>query len=341
MTVSRVINAEWEVTSATAQRVREAIEALGYRPNPLARSLRTGHDEALGLVVETIGDPFFAAMTEAVEESARKAGLFLIIASAGKSPEEERAVILDLLHRSVSGLIIVPCLLAYGKERLPIGAGGVPVVFVDRPPIDLEADTVLVHNEDGVRHATAHLIAHGHRRIAFAGTGIERFSLQRRFEGYCNALGDAGIEYDPSLVVSYTPDTRDHPPALTKVLTLRDPATAVLSANEMASLEVVRELHSLARTDIALVSFDDFAIAESLTPPVTVARQDPALMGRTATYLLLRRIRGDTSPPRHVLLSTTFLERGSGEIEPRSTSDLRSQAGTGLPQPVPVRAPPN
>jgi LacI family transcriptional regulator len=341
MTVSRVINADSEVTSATAQRVREAIETLGYRPNPLARSLRTGHDEAIGLVVETIGDPFFAAVTEAVEEAARKAGLFLIIASTGKSPDQERAVILDLLHRSVCGLIVVPCFLAYGKERLPIGAGGVPVVFVDRPPIDLEADTVLVHNEDGARHATAHLIAHGHRRIAFAGTGIERFSLQRRLDGYRSALADAGIAYDPSLVVSYAPDTHERSPVLAKVLTLGDPATAVLSANAVASLEVVRELHSLARTDIAFVSFDDFAIADSLTPPVTVARQDPALMGRTATYLLLRRIRGDTGPPRHVLLPTTFLERGSGEIEPRSASDLRSAARTGLRQSVPVHARPN
>ena len=316
MTVSRVINADPEVTPTTARRVREAIELLNYRPNPLARSLRTGRDEAIGLVVESIGDPFFAAVTEAVEEAARRAGLFLIIASAGRSPDQERAVVLGLLHRSVCGLIVVPCLLKYGKERLPIGTGGVPVVFIDRPPVDLEADTVLIHNEDGARHATSHLIAHGHRRIAFVGTGIERFSLQRRFDGYRSALADAGIAYDPSLLVSYASDEQERAPILSKVLKLRNPATAVLSGNAVASLEVARELHRMERTDIAFVSFDDFAIADSLTPPVTVARQDPALMGRTAMYLLLRRIRGDVSPPRHELLPTTFIVRGSGEIEP-------------------------
>lgn len=315
-TVSRVVNEDPEVTEATAARVRSAIEALGYRPNPLARSLRTGRDEAIGLVVETISDPFFAAVTETVEEAAREAGLFLIIASAGRTPDQERAVVLGLLHRSVCGLIVVPCSLAYARERLPIGPGGVPVVFIDRPPTGLEVDTVVVDNEGSAQRATAHLVAHGHRRIAFVGTAIERFPLRQRLSGYSAALAAAGIEFDPELVVSHARMADGDAPLLSGVLSLEDPATAVLSANAVASLDVVRHLHGCARTDVAFVSFDDFPIAESLSPPVTVARQDPALMGRTAIELLLRRIRGDDSPPQRLVLPTTFVERGSGEIAP-------------------------
>lgn len=315
-TVSRVVNADPEVTAVTAARVREAIAALGYRPNPLARSLRTGRDEAVGLVVESIGDPFFAAVIEAIEEAAREAGLFLIIASAGASIEQERAVVLGMLHRSVCGLLVVPCMLDYGSEGLTIGAGGVPVVFLDRPPRDLDADTVLVDNENSARLATAHLVAHGHRRIAFVGTAIGRFPLKQRLEGYRNALAEAGIAYDDDLVVSHSRAAPGHAPLLTSVLEGRDPATAVLSANAVASLDVVSELHGSGRTDVAFVSFDDFPIADALTPPVTVARQDPALMGRTAMELLLRRIRGDASPAQHLLLPTTFVERGSGEVAP-------------------------
>jgi LacI family transcriptional regulator len=318
-TVSRVVNADPDVTPATAKRVREAIEMLGYRPNPLARSLRTGRDDAIGLVVETIGDPFFAEMTEAVEEAAREAGLFLIIASAGESADQERAVLRGLLHRSVCGLIVVPCFLNYGTERLSIGVGGVPVVFVDRPPVGLEADTVLVDNEESARQATAHLIVHGHRRIAFVGTFIDRFPLRQRLAGYQSALEAAQIEYDPDLVVWHFRSGHEHPPVISPALAFEDPPTAVFSANAVASLDVVRELHRIGRTDVAFVSFDDFPTADSLTPPVTVARQDPALMGRTATDLLLARIRGDDSPPRRVHLATAFDVRGSGELLAPST----------------------
>lgn len=323
-TVSRVVNDDPEVTVVTAQRVREAVDALGYRPNPLARSLRTGRDDAVGFVVESIGDPFFAAVTEAVEEAAREAGLFLIIASAGSSADQERAVLHGLLHRSVCGLIVVPCRHDYGSERLSIGTGRVPVVFVDRPAAGLEADTVLVDNEHSARRATAHLLAHGHRRVAFVGTTLDRFPLRQRLEGYRDALEDAGIACDPELVVSHARTSGTRPPILEHVLGLGDPATAVLSANAVASLDVVRELHRSGRTDVAFVSFDDFPIADSLTPPVTVARQDPALMGRAAVELLLRRLRGDDSPPRRVLVPTTFVERGSGEIAPPERAAARA-----------------
>ncbi len=319
-TVSRVINDDPAVRPATQARVLQAIEALGYRPNPLARSLRTGRDEAIGLVVESIGDPFFAAMTEAVEEAVREAGLFLVIASAGSSADEERAVVLGLLHRSVGGLVIVPCLLDYAKARLPIGPGGVPVVFADRPAPGLGADSVTVDNLAGSRRATEHLISGGHRRIAFVGMGLDRFPLRDRLTGYRAALAAAGIPSDEDLVVSHAHDRLDPESSLGKVLSLADPATAVIAANAVASIDVVSELHRTGRTDVAFVSFDDFPIADSLTPPVTVVRQDPALMGRTATDLLLRRMRGLGGRPRRVRLPTLFLARGSGEIAPPAVS---------------------
>lgn len=315
-TVSRVVNGEPGVTPAKAKRVHDAVRALGYRPNPLARSLRTGRDEAVGLVVERIGDPFFAALTEAVEEAAREAGLFLIIASAGESAGQERAVILGLLHRSVCGLIARPCLLDYSSEDLSIGVGGVPIVFVDCPPGRVNADTVLVDNVESARRATSHLISFGHRRIAFVGTALDRLPLRWRLEGYRAALAEAGIACDGDLVVSHERSADGHPPFVGPLLRLERPPTAVLSANAVTSLEVVAEIHGAGRTDMAFVSFDDFPMADSLTPAVTVARQDPALMGRTAMDLLLQRIRGDSSAPRHVVLPTAFVARGSGEIGP-------------------------
>jgi LacI family transcriptional regulator len=315
-TVSRVTNGDPAVTMQTAQRVGEAIRALAYKPNPLARSLRTGQDEAVGLVVESIADPFFAAVTSAVEEEARAAGLFLIIASAGNTADEERAVVVGLLHRSIRGLLIVACKLDYRVERLPIGPGGVPVVFIDRPS-GLDADTVLVDNEEVARHATEHLLAHGHRRIAFVGTEIASYPVVGRYAGYLHALAGAGLQADSDLVVSHRRPMIDRAPVLGRVLDLADPATAVLTANALTSMVVVRELHRLRRTDVALMSIDDFPVADALTPAISVARQDPAQMGRQAFDALRRRMLGDTSAPQQILIPTSVVARGSGELRPR------------------------
>ena len=200
-TVSRVINGDPYVAEETSQRVRQAIEQLDYRINPLARSLRTGSDEAVGLVVETIGDPFFSSVIDAVEEAARTAGLFLLIASAGENAEQERAVVTGLLNRSVAGLLIVPCHLGYRTERLPIGPDGVPVVFIDRPSPGIEADTVMIDNAANARMATEHLIAHDHRRIGFAGTEVTRYPVSERLVGFRAALEDHGLEFSPGDVV--------------------------------------------------------------------------------------------------------------------------------------------
>jgi LacI family transcriptional regulator len=315
-TVSRVTNGDDYVAADTAQRVHRAIEQLGYRANPLARSLRKGRDEAVAIVVESIGDVFFSFMVDAVEKVARDAGLFLIVASAGRTADEERAVVNGLLNRSVRGLMIVPSHLEYGDEHFPIGVGGVPVVFVDRPPHGLAADSVTIDNEAAARHAAEHLIAHGHRRIAFVGTDLDETPVNLRLAGYRNALSAHGLAYDPALAICHRHWMSIDERLLAGPLALDDPPTAVLSGNTVSSVAVVRELHLAKRTDVAVVSFDDFPMADALDPAITAARQDPVQMGRRAFELLLERIEGKKTRPRRVVLPTTFIERGSGEIRP-------------------------
>ena len=248
-TVSRVINGDPYVAEETSLRVRQAIEQLDYRINPLARSLRTGSDEAVGLVVETIGDPFFSSVIDAVEEAARTAGLFLLIASAGENAEQERAVVTGLLNRSVAGLLIVPCHLGYRTERLPIGPDGVPVVFIDRPSPGIEADTVMIDNAANARMATEHLIAHRHRRIGFAGTEVSRYPVSERLTGFRAALEAHGLAFSPGDVVDLHHrghETDTH--LLDAVLAPPDPVTAIITANATASQAVVREMHRIGRT---------------------------------------------------------------------------------------------
>lgn len=312
-TVSRVINNDPAVAPATAERVQAAIAELGFRPDPVARSLRVGRDDAVGLVVENIADPFMAEVTSAVEEAARERGMFVVISSAGYAPENERVVVGGLANRRVAGLILTP---TSGDHSYLDHEFRFPVVFVDRPPIQHDSDTVLVDNEGGARLATAHLIKHGHRRIAFIGDRLHIYTTRLRYQGFRAAMMDAGLPVDERLVRADAIGPENSTVAMTELLNEAGGLTAVLSANYRTSLGVVRALHQCGRTEVAHVSFDDFTGAESLNPPVTVVNQDPRLMGRQAATLLFDRVNGETGPSRRVILPVKLIVRGSGELPP-------------------------
>ena len=340
-TVSRVTNGEDTVAAETVRRVQAAIDTLGYRVNPLARSLRTGRDDAIAVVVTSIADPFFASVVDAVEEAAREAGWFLLVGTTGRSAGEERAVINGVLQRSVRGLVIVPAQLDYGAAALPLGTGGVPVVFVDRSPVNMAADVVTIDNGAIARHAAEHLIAHGHRRIGFVATsaeagGARHYPVVARQLGYRAALEAHALSFDPALVIALERGSRDCQPMLRQLLELDDPPTAVLCGNELASLAVVGELRRTGRADVAIVSVDDFPMADALEPAITVARQDPVLMGHRAFGLLRERIDGGKKRPRTVILPTTFIERGSGELSPPAGARSERKRVGPSPRPSPT-----
>jgi LacI family transcriptional regulator len=313
-TISRVINDDPAVAPATAARVQAAIRELGFQPNLVARSLRVGRDDAVGLVVENIADPFFAEMTSAIERAARERGMFVVITSAGYAPENEHAVVNGIASRHVAGLILSPTSGDHSylaRQRLRF-----PVVFVDRPPVQYDVDAVLVDNEGAARKATEHLIKHGHRRIAFVGDRLHVYTMSLRYQGFRAAMRDAGLAVEERLVRADALETENSIAAMEQLLESAGDLTAVISANARASLGVVRALHKRGRTDVALVSFDDFQGAESLTPPVTVIYQDPRQMGRQAAALLFDRIGGATGPAKRVVLPVKLIVRGSGELPP-------------------------
>jgi LacI family transcriptional regulator len=317
-TISRVVNGSGPVAAATEERVRQAIESLEFRPNPAARSLRVGQDDAIGLVIENIADPFMATLTAAIEQRMRDRGRFVIITSGGYAPENERAAVESLVHRRVAGMIITPTSSSHsylGQER-----PGFPVVFLDRPPIQFDTDTVLVDNEGGARTATEHLIAGGHERIAFVGDRVEVFTTRLRYQGFRAALAAADIAIDPRYMRTEVVDVDSAASATRELLALPDPPTAMISANARSSLGVVRGLHADGPPSVAHVSFDDFAGAESLDPPITVVHQDPVRMGQVAADLLLDRLVDPSGPSRHIVLPTRLIVRGSGELPPCARS---------------------
>lgn len=316
-TVSRVINGDAKVAPATAERVNHAIAELGYTPNLVARSLRMGRDNAIALVVTSINDPFFADITAAIEETARDRGFFVIVACTGEGPDAEHAVVTGLLTRQVSGLILVPTAASQGYLNGLRAAS--PVVCVDRPAVDADCDAVLVDNEQGAFAATNWLLSHGHRRVAFVGGPADKYTIKLRRAGYDRALANAGIAPDPALTMpaAILPNEAAH--VVPRLLTLEDPVTAILTSNAKSSLGVVAALHSARRTDVAMVGFDDFPMAGALVPPVSVVSQSPTTLGHRAAELLFRRVDGDSGPVDRLVLPTTLIVRGSGELPPTNT----------------------
>ncbi|MDI2129544.1 LacI family DNA-binding transcriptional regulator [Yinghuangia seranimata] len=313
-TVSRVINGEPNVSAAKQEAVLAAVAQTGFRRNDSAALLRQGHTSSIGLVLEDAADPFSSALTRSIQDVAHQHGTVLFSASSAEDPVKERDLVLALCARRVDGLIVVP---ASGSHTylLPEIDAGMACVFVDRPPDGIEADTVLVDNVGGARAAVEHLVRHGHRRIAFIGDRLEIFTARERLRGYREALAETGIAFDPRLVFNGPAYGEEMPAWLRGMLAGPDPATALFCGNSRFSVEAIREI-SRAPQRPALVGFDDFELADLLTPGVTVVSQDPFGLGRAAAQLLFRRLNGDATPVQHIHLRTKLIPRGSGEVGP-------------------------
>jgi LacI family transcriptional regulator len=312
-TVSRVVNEEAGVRPETESRVRDAVEALGYRANDSARNLRRGRSSTtLGLVIEDVRNPFYSGIARAVEEVALGHGYVVITANSDEDPASERTAVAALLERRVGGLLIVPAGRdhAYLNDEVRLGT---PVVFMDRPTDSIAADDVLLDNLGGAARATEHLMAYGHRRIGVVGDPPSVSTIAERVAGYQETLDHAGIPVDESLIRVGAHDVRDSEAATRELLALAEPPTAIFATNNRACIGA---LHALRATDsaTALVGFDDFELADLLK--VTVVRHDPPEMGRRAAELLFARIAGDERPPQRVVLPTELVVRGSGEVRP-------------------------
>jgi LacI family transcriptional regulator len=318
-TVSRVINGEAAVSPQTADRVNAAIGELGFRRNDLARSLRQGSTSAtLGLVIEDVANPFYSAVAQAVEDAARRRGFMLITGSCEEDPERERELILALLRRRVDALLLVPV----GSERdqgwlARELSETTPVVFIDRPPHGIDADAVLVDNAGGARVAVAHLLAHGHRRIACVADAETLFTAAERVAGYRAALEQAGVALDPALMRLDARDAEHAEALVRELLALPEPPTAIFTGNNRHTVGAVRALRGREH-EVALVGFDDFELADLLAMPTTVIRHDAFRIGAEAAALAFARLDGSDAPPRRVVVETELVPRGSGEVKPRS-----------------------
>lgn len=311
-TVSRVVNDAANVSSEVRERVERAIEELHYVPNTLARSLKAGRGDTIGVVIDAISDPFFASLTSAVEERALADGLGTVFGSTGFDVDRERAQVERMAMQRVRALILAPTQGPH--DYLRRFETSFPMVMIDRKVAIDGYDTVRVDDVSLAHQAVAHLVAHGHRRIAFVGSD-ERFVTTRdRLTGFRKALAEAGVEPRESWIRPGSTDI-DAEAVTTELLALTDPPTAVFAANPRAAVGVAHTLHTRDRADVAFVSFGDFPLARTLRPGVTVVDQSPVSIGLTAMDRVLARLTEEKrGEPADIVLDAALITRGSGEI---------------------------
>lgn len=333
-TVSRVFNDDPGMMPQTRQRVEWAMHELGYVPNMLATAFRLGHDRVVAVAVPDIADPFFAELTRGVEEIALAHGLVVMVTSLGRVPGNERPALEAVLNRRVMGLIAVPT--DADQSYLVPWQKHTPMVFVDRVPTGITADSVVVDDVGGARQATDHLLSFGHRRIAFVGDSLRVATTRNRLGGYRSALTHRGLEPDPRLVTLTMEG--DDAAGLLRRAGRAEPPTAVFSSNIRATLQVIQAMRDAAIPELPVVGFGDFLAAPLLRPGITVVDQAPARVGRIAVdRVLLRATTPGLDVPHEITLGVRLRVRGSGACperptahDPPRTTHHRQALGTGI-----------
>jgi LacI family transcriptional regulator len=315
-TASRVLNNDPNVAVATRQRVQEVMRDLRYVPDSMARSLRAGTDATFGFIVESVADPFFSELAAAVELAASETGRSVLIGSTHRDADRERDLIEQMVQRRVAGLLIAP---TASDHSWLSAASRTPLVLVDRPAPGLQADLVGIDDEAATARGVRHLAAHGHRRIAYIGDHPDVATSRARLAGFRSTLAALGLTIEDGLIRADCSDPKAAAKATHELLTevpLERAPTAIFSATTRCSLGVVPALHAHRRTDVALVCFGDFAMADTLEPGITVIDHPADAVGQAAVARLTARLAEPDLPVAVTHVPVRLIERGSGELHP-------------------------
>jgi LacI family transcriptional regulator len=309
-TASRVLNNSKNVSEDKAIRVRAVMERLGYRPNELARGLKAQRSAAIGMIVPNLADPFTANAVHAVQEVARANGYVVILASSGGYVDVERSEILSLVGRQIDGLVVAPA-DSQKNTFADIIPAGVHVVTFDQLLRNADLDSVTVTNRRSAKEATDHLTNHGWRRIVAIGARAHLYTCRERLAGYRAGMKAASLEARACLVEHEDMLT---PEWLEEQVFGQHKADAIFTLNWVCTMLTLRGLRQLGKTagqDVPMLSFDDFELADMLTPSLSVVRQPADMLGREAATLLFERLNGGSGPSRAVVLPTSLILRQS------------------------------
>ncbi len=314
-TVSAALNNSDYVSADMRGRIEDAIKALRYRPNDLARGLRLQRTHSIAIVVPDLSNNFYIELVRGAKDYSASANYTVVIGDSRDSWEEERNYLDSFHRRRVDGIVRIPALnSASGKARSILG--NLPVVYADRYPMvrDSYIGRVGVDNVRAAESATRYLLSLGHRHIgvitgdASSGTSVDRL------KGFTETIRNAKIRPDRSLIHTGHNDMESGHFHAMQLLTGAQRPTAIFCTNNMmalGALAAIQEIGLACPEDISLLGFDDFYWATLLRPRLTVVRQPAREIGMLAARILIDHIEGRTSVPSPALLDTQLIVRDS------------------------------
>ena len=313
-TVSRVVNNKGYVADATRARVVAAIETLGYRPSAVARSMVAGRTHTLGCISPNLTDYTFASIIEGAQAEARRQDYFILTGSAPAEPDAE-GLLEEMLRRRVDGLLVLNP-RADGRSRyfLPLVEKGVAVVYLGNGSLDEPVSSIRCNDREGGYEATRYLIDLGHASIAIVGGPNNEECALDRLAGYRQALSQAGLDFDPGLVVSGDWSAISGYRATRRLLETRRDFSAIFAQNDRMAIGAIRALQEAGchvPDDVSVIGFDDIPMASYSYPPLTTFHQLLGELGRRAAWLLIETIQDPQRQPDQVLVPARLVERSS------------------------------
>lgn len=312
-TVSYVLSGKRNVAPESQLRVLAAIEALQFRPNALASGLRSQRTRTVSLIIPDITNPYYPMLARGIQDALAAEKYHVFLGSTDAQLDLEREFISDGVALRVAGMILVT-FGAMVEDVQGALAAHIPLVSlggrIDHPDIDI----VATDDCQGAFTAVNYLLGCGHRRIGFIGNINER-PLEARFAGYCQALQDAGLSVDARYCIPGDFTRSDGERAITKLLDLSSPPSAVFCANDLMAIGVLHTAHLRGLRvpdELAIVGYDDIDAASLVIPPLTTVVNPAYDMGRQAGMLLLERITESCEGPRRkVVVPYRFVQRQS------------------------------
>ena len=299
-TVSHVVNGTRAIRSETRERVEAAIAATGFVVNTLARSLATSTTATVGLSISALSNFYFSDLVARIDDAVRDAGCTLLLADPHEDAAAELAIVRSLHGRRVDGILIAPVTGRDGPALDYLRSTRMPTVLIDRCAAD-DFDQIGVENIESTAGLTAHLAQVGHRRIGMVSGVATVQTTHERIAGFRKALHDSGIEFCQDLVVSGRSDAAGAADAVDRLLSLPDPPTALVIANNHMTIGALRALQRRGLRvpdDIALTTFDDFDWADVFSPHLTAIAQPIDRIAARGVEMLFERLAGYDGPPR-------------------------------------------
>ena len=322
-TVSHVMNGTRVIAPETEAAVWRAIHLTGYVNDSIARSLRTGSTQTVGLAISAISNPLFAEVVGAIERQVGTMGRIVLLIDTHDDPEREFKAVQELIARRCDGIVLAPS-AAPAKTYDLLERRNMPTVLVDRftETGTFAADFVGVHNVEPVATLVDHVAERGHRRVAFIAGRPGLGTSRERLAGFELGVKRNSLDPDPDLIVIGGSDEESSYKAVSAVLGLTDPPTAIVTGNNAMTIGAMRVLADLGLRipeDVGLVGFDDFPWATLFKPRLTVVAQPLTELGTRAATMLHERIANPSLPARQVRLPATLKVRESAGHHPRNT----------------------